>query len=690
MRICLAVAAAALLAALVGCREEAGAPMAAPTAIAGTTVAFDLDANLQEPAHYYDFPTTSDLRVTATGAPDVAGFPAVQAILRPVKTLVGLRHGYPVTPACFFRFDAALGGREALAPIAADAPSPLWLIDVDPQSPERGRLFPTVATVPPVDGYVPENLLAVAAMPGVVLHPNRTYAFVVRRQLRDARGDLLGQPLALAQLRVGEIPSGQRGAAAAEQYAPLWETLRRRGFDSADVAAASVFTTGDVVAELADLVTRVVDHYDVAVSDLHIDPDDGASHERFCELNASVRMPQFQKGEPPYNRDGLFVYGDDLLPVEQRQEDVPISINLPLTAMPDAGYPMVLYFHGTGGLSTQVVDRGAVTEPNGTPKKGEGPAHVLAAHGIATVAAALPLNPERLPGVGSGTSMRTYLNLNNLAAYPDTFRQGTIEQRLLLEAIGKLRIGPEVVAACRGLSLPATATDYRLQTERVVLLGQSLGGQFTNEVGAVEPHAVAVVPTGSGGYWSMVTLLGQILPGVESPDVISLLINSAKPLTHLHPAMQLVQMGFEPSDPVVFAARLGHNPLPNHPARDIYVPVGKDDPDFPIPIYNLMALSTGVQQAGTVEWSSMQDVLATDGRAGVLSYPQSHNQRSLDGRPFTAIVAQYQGDGILTPHHIFAQLDAVKFQYSCFIDSVLRGGVGEVVAPRSLGEPCLR
>jgi len=431
MRIWFAIAAAALTAALVGCGEEAGAPRAAPTAIAGTTAAFDLDANLQESAHYYDFPTTSDLRLTATGAPDVAGFPAVQAILRPVKTLVGLRQGYPVTPGCFFRFDAALGEREALAPIAAAAQSPLWLIDVDPRSPERGRLFPTVATVPPVDGYVPENLLAIAAMPGVVLHPNRTYAFVVRRQLRDARGELLGQPLALAQLRDGEIPSGQRGAAAAALYAPLWETLRQRGFDGADVAAASVFTTGDVVAELADLTARLVDRYDVTISDLQVDPDDGASHERFCELHASVRMPQFQKGVPPYNRDGLFLYGDDGLPVEQRQENVPISINLPLTTMPDAGYPMVLYFHGTGGLSTQVVDRGAVTQANGTPSKGEGPAHVLAAHGIATIAAALPLNPERL-AVGPGTSMRSYLNLNNLAAYPDTFRQGTIEQRLLL------------------------------------------------------------------------------------------------------------------------------------------------------------------------------------------------------------------------------------------------------------------
>ena len=38
--------------------------------------------------------------------------------------------------------------------------------------------------------------------------------------------------------------------------------------------------------------------------------------------------------------------------------------------------------------------------PGGPEQKGLGPAHVLAAHGFATVGSALPVNPERLPGAG--------------------------------------------------------------------------------------------------------------------------------------------------------------------------------------------------------------------------------------------------------------------------------------------------
>jgi len=674
-----------LLPMLTGCGDE---PHSAspPAAILGTSVSFDLDADLQQAEHYYDFPTTSDLRLTPAGMPDVSGFPVVQAIVGPVKTIAGLRRGFPVTPACFFRFDAALAERDALAPIAAERDAPLLLIDIDAGSPERGRLFPTVATVPPPDAYVPPHLLAVAAMPGVVLHPKRTYAFVVMRHLGDGLGEPLGQPLALAQLRAGVVPHGARGSAAAMLYAPLWDVLRDLDIDTGNVAAASIFTTGDVAADLGALSDVLLDRYDVTIDDLHVDPDDGAQHERFCELHATVRFPQFQHGTPPFDREGLFVYGEDGLPLAQRLEDVPLTVTLPRTAMPDTGYPLAFYFHGTGGLSTQVVDRGPVSEPGGTARQGEGPAHVLAAHGIATVAAALPLNPQRLPG-GPGQSMRSYLNLRNLAAYPDTFRQGTIEQRLLLEAVGRLRIAPETVDPCTGLSRAAGVAAYQLNTERIALLGQSLGGQFTNQVGALEPRVIAVVPTGSGGYWSLVTLLGEILPGVDSRNVIGLLLDAAQPLSHLHPALQLVQMGFEPADPVVFAPRLARDPLPQHPARHIYQPVGRDDPGFPIPIYDLMALASGTQQAGAVEWASLQDVLASDGRGGILPYPQIHNQRSLDGRPFTAVVVQYAGDGILSPHHIVAQLDAVKFQYGCFIESALQGAA-TVLTPQPLGKAC--
>ena len=37
---------------------------------------------------------------------------------------------------------------------------------------------------------------------------------------------------------------------------------------------------------------------------LALDPTDG-NHDQYCELLATVNMPQYQVGEPPFNTEGL-------------------------------------------------------------------------------------------------------------------------------------------------------------------------------------------------------------------------------------------------------------------------------------------------------------------------------------------------------------------------------------------------
>jgi hypothetical protein len=283
---------------------------------------------------------------------------------------------------------------------------------------------------------------------------------------------------------------------------------------------------------------------------------------------------------------------------------------------------------------------------------------------------------------------RTYLNLANLGAYPDTFRQGTIEQRLLLGALTRVRIDPALLAECDGVALPATETAYRLDTTRVFAMGQSLGGQYVNMVGAVEPRIEAVVPTGSGGHWSRVVLDGEIAPGIDNQAAIQFLLGTTQPLTYLHPGLQLVQLAFEAAEPIVFAPRLARQPLPGHPARSLYLPLGIDDPGFPNWIYDAMALAAGTQQAGEILAPGLQTSLALDGANGLVAYPVSNNRHSEDGTPYTGVAVQYLDDGILDAHHIFAQLDAVKSQYGCFFASAWASGSATVPQPAELPARC--
>ena len=676
-------------------------------AVPGVSVSFDVAAALGDPAHVFDFPYPSDLRLTATGAPDMSGFPNPAG----VKVVADLlpetkeRRGFPVMPVAYFRFSDDVSTHDAESVIAADVASPTLLVDVDASSDERGRLVPTVAQSFAADDYTGDHLLGVAMRPGFVLRPHRTYAFVVLRALGDANGKPLGVPKALATLAAGGTPEGPHGAELAKLYAPLWETLKTKGVDAAQVAAATVFTTGDVVADLFELSSKIVASRKITIENLHVDPDDGAKHPRFCELVGTVTYPQFQRGTPPFDTEGTFAIGADGLPIEQRQEVAPITITLPKAAMPAGGYPLVTYFHGSGGLSSAIVDRGTwhvESDPTkcpivpaqlsaldvwGTTKgcntKGEGPAHVVAPFGIAMAASALPVNPERL----MTSDELAYLNLNNLQALRDVFRQGVIEQRLFIEALRTLSIPPSAVAACSGLSLPAGATAYSFAEGSLFAQGQSMGGMYTNLVGAVEPRIKAVVPTGAGMTYSYFVAKSHLFGGLAGKVAVVLATPKTK-LTFLHPTLHVLETAAETIDPIVFAARLARDPLAMHPARSIYAPAGKDDSYFPPEIYDAFALAYGHGEAGSQVWTSMQDALKLDGRDGILPYPVTANRTSLNGATYTGAIVQYAGDGVYDPHAIYSQLDAVKYQYGCFYASLLATGKATIAAPQALGMPC--
>ena len=241
--------------------------------------------------------------------------------------------------------------------IPADKTSPILLIDVDEASSERGKLFPVVATTPPKDNYVRVTLLATAPRPGIVLQPKRKYAFVVLRSLKDAAGKELGVTASLSDLAAGKTPAADKGAQAKDLYASLWSTLPMAGVDVKNVAGATIFTTGDVVADLADLSTKLAAKYTVTIDNLAVDPDDGAAHDGYCELVGKVTYPQFQKGKPAFDSDGLFEYTDGGLPAKQRDEDAPVTITIPKGVMPKGGFPLVVFFHGSGGTSTAIVDQ---------------------------------------------------------------------------------------------------------------------------------------------------------------------------------------------------------------------------------------------------------------------------------------------------------------------------------------------
>lgn len=644
--------------------------------IAGTQVVFNLDADLTAEDEFWHLPWPMDLRLV-DGAPDLRGFPnpsdnvAVAQLLR----IADRREGFPMNTAGFFQFKAAVTPQDPERTIPGLPDSPILLVDL-----VDGTLSPVVASTPEEDDYVPEGFLAVAPRPGIILKPRRTYAYVVMRSLRDEKGELLGVPLAVRKLLEGQVPDGRRGKEALRLFEPLGDALKKAKVDVDGVAAAAVFTTGDVVADLYALTERVRAAYpDTRIEGLVLDEATaenpvGGNHSAFCELRGTVRLPQFQQGPPPWDEDGTFAFDSDGNLVKQREEDVPLTITLPKGTMPKGGWPLMMYFHGSGGNSREGVDAGPKDTPDGERRINEGPSSVVAPLKLATAMSALPISPERVPGAGDFA----YLNLGNFSAFADLFRQGVIEQRLFLDALLKLEISQATVDGCDGMALPEGETAHRFKPDEVVALGLSMGGMYTNMVSAVEPRIRASAPTGAGGYWSYFILKTEKVPGAL---LIGPLLGAASVVDYLHPAIQLAQLGWEWAEPMVYTPRLGRRPLPGHPTRPVYQPVGARDSYFPEPLLDAMAVAYGNEQGGReTPWPGLQQALTEGGRGGFVDYPVTDNLVSDEGEPYTGVVVPWAFDGF-NGHHVVFQLNEVKNQYGCFFTSLLKTGRATVIAP---------
>lgn len=647
-------------------------------------VYFELSSPLDTGPTFWDAPFPSDLRLTADGRPDLTGFPNPRKVPIVEKLLVNarVRHGFPLMPVAYFRFREAPPPRTPATVIPAAATEDAFLVDVDPDSPEKGALVPLVAQTFPDDDFAPGFLVGLAPRPGIVLAPKTTYAAVLRTSFAPAAA----RPAAFGTLAGGGTPEGARGADAKALYAPLWPVLDQLGVDRGDVLVATVFTTGDENAVLYARTEAIRAAHDAVIADLHVDPVDGATHDGFCELVGTVTLPQFQVGTQPFDTEGKFVLDANDVPMKQGDLTVPLVITLPLKTMPASGFPLYQFFHGSGGVSSGVVDLGKTLTPDGEPTVGEGPGYIVARQGIAAASSALPVNPERYPGAAD----TAYLNINNLAAFPFTFQQGVIEQRLLLDALLALRIDPTAIdlsgCTARGLALPGGVTSYGFDSAKLVAGGQSMGGMYTNMIGAVEPRYGALVPTGAGGFWNLMVLQTALVPGASALLAAAFQTDETE-LTFMYPGMHLLGMSWEIAEPMVSMSRLARRPLPGFAPKSIYEPVGKDDIYFPITIYDAAALAYGNHEAGTAVWPSMQDALGLDALGGLASYPV-HGNRTAGGATTTNVVVQYEGDGVVDAHYLYRQNDAVKHQYACFLKTYLDTGVPTVVAPGAITDPC--
>jgi hypothetical protein len=517
---------------------------------------------------FYDHPWPSDLRRDADGSIHYGGFynPFQVIILQAALTASqGLLNGFSPSAAEYVRFTGDIDPTTLPAdpPSSALATSSVQLVDVDPTSPEQGtrRMLQTFWQQP--DGvYWFHDTLAVQPALGYPLRPATQYALVVTNAVTALDGSAIKPSSDLSEV-LDLTPVESRVQAAHDLYAPAVAALAADGIPATSIVHLAVFTTNDPTADLFAVVDDV--HANVPAPTVDATtwmPADQTANYDVYEGTYGP-SPNYQAGTPPYeNSGGNFVFTSGK-PVMQNTFTQEFCLVIPSTTtcpMPAAGYPIVLYAHGTGGDYRSIVD-----ENNSF---GDLMAqHCMASIGINQIFAG---NRPGSPGLSDpnyeGDEDLLFFNVNNFSAMRTNGQQGAVDFVQLARLFTETKV---TVPATVSRSQTAVAFD----ATKVIFIGHSEGGQDGPLFLAADNQARGGLLSGSGAMIT-VALLEKTLPTPSVAALVTTFLELKTPdeiaeMNLFHPVLSLAQTLADADDPVNYAKFIIQSPRPGNTPKSI-------------------------------------------------------------------------------------------------------------------------
>ena len=546
----------------------------------------------------------NDRRRLPDGHLDLASFPS------PGDTLLDgyltyateALEGFGLNGSIYFQ----LGGAPDLSslPSAEQSRKPkalAFLVAVTTGSPHRGERRPLVFRWYG-EGSDPFYLPGTLAMRPVFGHPlveGERWCAVLTRGLKDADGHYLQpSPAFASELESGESLVELRTWLAENQY------LRK------DIAVASCFTTQDATGELRKVREFLETQAPPEVATI-------SEPNAYNEFHGTYVAPNFQAGKKPYDQDGDLRFGPTGFPIVQAEETLRFMMLVPRgKTMPAAGWPVVVYAHGTGG---DYESCRSVTDD-------------LTELGHAVLCIDQPLHGSRGPDgkVLSDLELVSYsFNIINPRAGRMSFRQSAIDSMTLVRMIAAGRF-----------SLPASKTRsgaaLALDPDHITFMGHSHGGLSGALVLGVEPLVKAALISGSGGV-IVDTILLRKDPFDIRAFVSSTLGIADGDFDTFHPVLSIIQMMIDATDPVNYAPYWLH-PAPGGLAKHVLVTSGTaDHATAPVEVLSMTA-SAGVPLISPIAKQSDAHDLAG---LSPLKMPVSLNVETPDG-PRTVGLKQWQ------------------------------------------------
>jgi hypothetical protein len=533
------------------------------------------------------------------------------------------------------------------------------LVDITPGSPDYGHTKSITWTEGnPATAYLCNRHMMIRPAFGQPLRPGTTYAAILRQTVHDTSGNAFGQDPDFTAMLASSAPADADLAAAWPAYAPLRSYLGDASvtfkLTAAELAVAAVYTTEAVEQPLAAIQAAITAASAPTLSALvhcgdpgAVSPCDdgktGTAHLRGClpgqpgaanfdEYQGTVSLPVFQQGTPPYlnpqDGGGILLDASGNVGIVAHQP-VCFSLTVPKGTAPAAGWPLVVYSHGTGGSYLSAIEQGLAGDY---------------ALGVATSEAAVPMATLGYDGVLHGTRN------GGSTATPDSLVYNFYNPRAARD--NGLQAAADLLALPRAFAGQVT-TGIKLDSGHVALYGHSQGGNATALAAARNAGYGVAVMSGTGGTL-MLTLLGKTQP-VNLAATLPLLLGDS-PVDQNHPVLNLIQMYFERSDPVNFARRLFREPITGAQRRHVLHVYGTSDSYAPNETQRRYAQAAAFQVAlplfdpyPTPEYSMV-----------TVALPISANQAFGTQANITAAQVQYQPDGTYDGHFVSTNNPAAR------------------------------
>ena len=613
---------------------------------------------------FFDLPFPSDLRRTPEGTVDLSGFPNPRnnrIITRYVEAMARRLDGFATNGASYARFSEAVdpSSLPSTPEASTEGDASVFLMDVDRESPALGARHPLVLHYQACQTrYWPAYTVASRPVYGLPLASGRRYALVVTDRVRPAAGGAFARDADFEALVEGSGDAAVTAAAAT--YGDVFTVLGDHGVAMDEVLAVSVFTTQDAIGELLAIRDWMIAEYPAPAL---IEGSARAVRDApaLTELTGHYGpSPIFQEGEVPYTPEGGALEADeDGVPTVHGEFQARFTLTVPTSDMPESGYPIVLYAHGTGGDHRSFVadDTGAL----------------LATRGIAAMGVDQIHHGERNPGGGDPSTL--FFNFTNPDAARDNNRQSALDVVQQARLVAALTFPTELIE--RG-GMPV-----RFDASRILFMGHSQGGLNGPIFLAIDDASRGGVLSAASGVLTP-SLIHKLEP-VAIPQLVATLLGlpgspwqealARESFNEEHPIATLLQTWIEAADGsnyahlIARAPRIGPDGLAFAP-KSVLMTEGLMDEYTPPVSIEALAAAMGAPLVAPVH--QPVDGLRLLGLE-VFSAPATAN---VAGGMATMGLLQFPNDG----HFAVFDNDAASAQAFGFLASLSEGGPGIIPA----------